>query len=150
MALPVRRHDDSESSRWEPLAELSRLNQQLQRYVDNWRDLPSLFGEGFAPLADVEETDDAFVVEIDLAGVKKDDVDIELSGRRLVVSGERKERERVGILRKRTRTVGQFRYEVVLPAELDEDGVSAALDEGVLSIRVPKAASERPRRIAVQ
>ncbi|HVL03607.1 MAG TPA: Hsp20/alpha crystallin family protein [Acidimicrobiales bacterium] len=150
MALPVRRHDDSESGRWEPLAELSRLNQQLQRYVDNWRDLPSLFGEGFAPLADVEETDDAFVVEIDLAGVKKDDVDIELSGRRLVVSGERKERERVGILRKRTRTVGRFRYEVVLPAELEEEGVSAALDEGVLSIRVPKAASERPRRITVQ
>lgn len=90
------------------------------------------------------------MVEIDLAGVKKDDVDIELSGRRLVVSGERKERERVGILRKRTRTVGRFRYEVVLPAELDEDGVSATLDEGVLSIRVPKEASERPRRITVQ
>ena len=150
MALPVRRQDDSEPARWEPFAELSRLNQQLQRYVDNWRDLPSLFGEGFAPLADVEETDDAFVVELDLAGVKKDDVDIELSGRRLVVSGERKERERIGILRKRTRTVGQFRYEVVLPADLDEEGVSAALDEGVLSIRVPKAPGARPRRIAVQ
>jgi HSP20 family protein len=89
-------------------------------------------------------------VEIELAGVKKDDVNIELAGRRLVVAGERKERERVGILRKRTRTVGRFHYEVVLPAELDEDGVTAELDEGVLTVRVPKAASERPRRIAVQ
>ncbi|MDP8955043.1 MAG: Hsp20/alpha crystallin family protein [Actinomycetota bacterium] len=150
MAVPARRNDDAELTRWDPLGELGRLNQQLQRYVDNWRDLPSLFGEGFAPLADVEETDDAFVVEIELAGVKKDDVDIELSGRRLVVSGERKERERVGILRKRTRTVGSFRYEVVLPAELDEEGVSAGLEEGVLTVRVPKAASERPRRITVQ
>jgi HSP20 family protein len=56
----------------------------------------------------------------------------------------------VGILRKRTRTVGSFRYEVVLPADLDEDGVSADLDEGVLTVRVPKAARERPRRITVQ
>ncbi len=150
MAVPARRDDDSDVGRWSPLAELTRINQQLQRYVDNWRDLPSLFGDGFAPLADVEETDDAFVVEIELAGVKKDDVNIELSGRRLVVTGERKERERVGILRKRTRTVGQFHYEVVLPAELDEDAVTAELDEGVLTIRVPKAASERPRRITVQ
>ena len=153
MALPVRRKDDSELGRRDAFADIAdfgRLNELLQRYVDNWRDFPSLFGEGFAPLADVEESDDAFVVEVELAGVKKDDVDIELSGRRLVVTGERKERERVGILRKRTRTVGRFRYEVVLPAELDEDGVTAELDEGVLSVRVPKAASERPRRITVQ
>jgi HSP20 family protein len=105
--------------------------------MDNWRDLSSLFGQGFAPLADVEETDDAFVVEVELAAVKKDDLNLELSGRRLVVTGERKERERVGILRKRTRTVGRFRCEVVPPADLDEDGVSAELAEGVLTVRVP-------------
>lgn len=150
MALPVRRNDESDLGRWDPFGELGRLNQQLQRYVDHWRDLPSSWGDGFAPLADVEETDDAFVVEIELAGIKKGDVDIELSGRRLVVSGERKERERAGILRKRTRTVGHFRYEVVLPTELDEDGASAGLDEGILTVRVPKAASDRPRRITVE
>ena len=150
MALPARRNDDADVARWDPVAELSRLNQQLQHYVENWRDLPSLFGDGFAPLADVEETDDAFVVEIELAGVDKEDVSIELSGRRLVVTGERKERERAGILRKRTRMVGRFRSEVILPAEVDEDGVTAELDRGVLTVRVPKAASERPRRITVQ
>lgn len=150
MTLPVRDDDGGDTARWDPMGELSRLNHHLQRVVDNWRDVPSTLGGGFAPLADVEETDDAFLVEIDLAGVKKDDVDIELSGRRLVVSGERKEREHIGILRRRTRTVGRFRYEVVLPGELDDDDVTATLDEGVLSVRVAKAASERPRRITVK
>ncbi len=150
MALPSRRNDDADVGRWDPVSELSRLSQQLQHYVENWRDIPSLFGEGFAPLADVEETDDAFVVEIELAGVDKEDLNIELSGRRLVVTGERKERERAGILRKRTRMVGSFRSEVVLPTEVDEDAVTAELDQGVLTVRVPKAASERPRRITVQ
>ena len=58
-------------------------------------------GEGFTPLADVEETDEAYLVEVELAGVKGDDIQVEVAGRRLSVSGERKERERVGILRPR-------------------------------------------------
>jgi HSP20 family protein len=95
-------------------------------------------------LADVEETDDAYLVEIELPGVKRDDVSVEVAGRRLTVSGERKERERVGILRRRTRAVGRFHYEVVLPGDVEEEGVSASMDEGVLTLRVLKAASGRP------
>ena len=147
MALPVRR-DEAEVTRWDPFSELSRLNQQLQRYVERWSDLPSLTG-GFTPLADVEETDDAYLVEIELPGVKRDDVSVEVTGRRLTVSGERKERERAGILRRRTRTVGRFHYEVVLPGDVEDEGVSASMDQGVLTVRVPKPASERPRRIPI-
>ena len=147
MTLPVRR-DEAEAARWDPFAELNRLNQQLQRYLERWSDLPTL-GGGFTPLADLEETDDAYLVEIELPGVKRDDVSVEVAGRRLTVSGERKERQRVGILRRRTRTAGRFHYEVVLPGEVEEEGVTASMEEGVLTVRVPKPASERPRRIAV-
>ena len=149
MAVPARR-DAAEAGRWDPFAELNRLNQQLQDYLERFTDLPSAGGATFfTPLADVEETDDAYLVEIELPGVKRDDVSLEVAGRRLSVSGERKERERVGILRRRTRTVGQFNYEVLLPGEVDEEGVSASMDEGVLTVRVPKPASARPRRIAI-
>ncbi len=147
MALPARR-EEAEASLWDPFAELNRLNQRLARYLERWSDLPAL-GSTFTPLADVEETDEAYLVEIELPGVKRDDVTVEVAGRRLSVSGERKERERVGILRRRTRTVGRFHYEVVLPGDVEEEGVSASMDEGVLTVRVPKAASERPRRIPV-
>ncbi len=103
----------------------------------------------FAPAADVEETADAFVVEIELAGIKKTEVNIEVSGRRLTVTGERKERERRGTVRRRTRSVGSFRYEIVLPTDVDDKKVEASMADGVLTVRVPKGATERPKRIAI-
>lgn len=148
MALPIRRNQE-ETARWDPLTEINRLSQQLQDYLGRWPSFPSVLGEGFTPLADVEETDDAYVVEVELPGVKGDDVSVEVAGRRLTVSGERKERERTGILRRQTRTVGRFHYEVILPGDIEEDGIEASLNEGVLTVRAPKAEAERPRRIPV-
>ncbi len=66
------------------------------------------------------------------------------------MTGERKERERAGILRRRTRVVGRFRYEVVLPGATDEEGVTASMEQGVLTVRAPKPERDRPRRIEVR
>ncbi len=149
MALPIRPRE-ADSSRWDPWAELNRFNQQLSHYLSNRGEPTSSIGDVFIPMADVEESDDAYLVEVELPGVKREDVSLEVSGRQLTVSGERKERERVGILRKRTRSVGRFQYQVTLPGQVDEAGVEASMDEGVLSVRVPKAVAERPRRIEVK
>ena len=149
MALPIRRSQE-DVTRWDPLSDINRLNEQLRDYLGRWSSLPSLLGEGFTPLADLEETEEAYVVEVELPGVKGDDIEVEVAGRRLTVSGERKKRERVGVLRRQTRTVGRFHYEVVLPGEVDEESIEASLDEGVLTVRVPKAEAERPKRIPVK
>ena len=154
MALPVRRDNheamEASASSWRPLAELERLNRDLASYLDSWRRLPDIFGgDGFTPLADVEETPEAYVVEVEVPGVRRDDIDIEIAGRRVSVRGERKEKERVGILRRRERTVGRFSCEVTLPGAVDEDGVEAHLEGGVLTLRLPKPDHERPRRIEI-
>jgi HSP20 family protein len=152
MALPVRHNnnnnDPSDVVRWDPFSDLDRLNRQLAGYLDSWRQAPGLLG-GFTPLADVEETPEGYTVEIELPGLRRDDIDIEIAGGRITVSGERKEKERAGILRRRERTVGRFTYEVTLPGDVDEDRVEAQLNDGVLTVRVPKPESERPRRIEI-
>lgn len=152
MALPVRRRteDLDESTGWAPLADLDRLTRQLTSYIDAWRNGPGLLGGGFTPLADVEETPEAYLVEVEVPGVKREDIDIEVAGRRISVHGERKEKERVGILRRRERTVGRFACEVTLPGDVDEDGVEAQLDGGVLTVRLPKPERDRPRRIEIR
>lgn len=157
MALPVRRttehHVETRPERtgWDPFGDLERVHRQLASFLDEWRPVVGgLGGNGFTPLADVEELDDAFVVEVELPGVKREDIDIEISGRRLTVSGERKEKERVGMLRRRERTVGRFHHEVVVPDDVDEAGVEAHLDEGVLTVRLPKPEHARARKIAIR
>lgn len=72
------------------------------------------------------------------------------SGRRLTVTGERKEKERVGTVRRRTRMLGRFRYEILLPSSVDEQTVDAELKDGVLTLRIPKAKAERAKQISIK
>lgn len=130
-------------------ADLMRPTVDLAHFPAMWEAVTAAFDDVFAPRADVEETDDAYLIELDLPGVRRRDVEVTVQGRRLVVAGERKEKERVGVLRRRTRNIGKFRYELVLPSEIDESGIEAHLDAGVMALRLPKVHADRPRRITV-
>lgn len=151
MALPVRRNTfEPQVFEVSPFTEFDRLTRQMFDLFDRaWRQ-PLWTEAGFVPAADLEETDKEFIVEIELPGVKREDIDIQISGRHLTVTGERKEKERVGVLRRRTRTVGRFHYEVTFPADVVEDNVEATYADGILTIVVPKAEAERVRKIQVK
>jgi HSP20 family protein len=149
MALPVRRGTDA--ARQDLGNEFDRITQQLSElFQEQWAVPSALRPDGFTPMADVEETGDGYLLEIELPGIKKKDIDIEIDGRRLVISGERPERQRTGWLRRQTRSWGRFRYEVVLGTDVDEDGVEATLQDGVLRVRVPKTSAGNPRHVEVK
>ena len=144
MPLPAR--SGSSTRNWQPFEDVDRFSRQLTNYLDGfWHD-----STGFTPMADVEELDDAYVVEIEVPGVAKDDLNIELADGRLVVTGERKEKHREGVLRSRTRTTGAFRYAVMLNNEVDTGGVTAKMEHGVLELRIPKAPKPTPTRIPIE
>ncbi|MBF8190586.1 Hsp20/alpha crystallin family protein [Nonomuraea sp. K274] len=102
----------------------------------------------WAPMADMSETEDSYVVEVDVPGARKDQIDVQLSERELIVSGEIEERESLRRHRKMRRT-GRFELRTLLPGEVDAERVEAHLSEGVLTITVPKAAAAKPRHIEV-
>jgi HSP20 family protein len=140
--------------RWEPFSELEQVNERMRRLLEQTlgqfgAPLSSEAG-GWSPFVDIEETDDAYVIEAELPGVKREDVDIELIGNELTISGEIKERERKGILRRQTRRVGRFNYRVTLPDQVDGDNIDANLSDGVLAVRVPKSERAQRRRIEVK
>lgn len=146
-ATPARRSD--------PLAEFEQLQEQMGQIITSFLRDP-LMGAGNAPApawmpaADIEETDDAYVLELDLPGVHKEDVNIELRENEVRITGEVKERERSGVLRRRSRRVGEFQYVVTLPTDIEPDKVEANLHDGVLTVRLGKAAASQPRQIEVQ
>jgi HSP20 family protein len=140
-ARPVRR--------FEPFREFDQLQAQLGELLESA--LAGAPGEGapWIPAVDIEETDDAWIVEAELPGVDKKDVDIQMNDSELVVRGEIKERERAGILRRRTRRVGEFEFRVTLPGQTDAEQIDAKLDGGVLTIRIPKPQETQPRHIDI-
>jgi HSP20 family protein len=104
----------------------------------------------WTPMADLSETDDAYVMEIELPGVRRKDIDVEINERELVVSGEMKQTEREGVLRRGTRRTGAFEFRAVLPAEVKAEDVDARLTDGVLKVAIPKAQPMKPRHIEVK
>ena len=151
--LPERR-STTEPQRWEPLSELEQMTQRMRRMLDQTfggfgLQSPLITeGAGWAPLVDIEEQDDAYVLEAELPGVKREDVNIEVAGNELSIRGEIKEKERKGVLRQRTRRTGRFEYRIALPEAVDPGKVDATLDNGVLTVRVPK--SERAQRQKIE
>ena len=150
-ALPTRRRDMTARPvrRFEPFREFDQLQAQMGELLESA--LAGAPGEGapWIPAVDIEETDDAWIVEAELPGVDKKDVDIQMNDSELVVRGEIKERERVGILRRRTRRVGEFEFRVTLPGQTDAEQIDAKLDGGVLAIRIPKPKETQPRHINI-
>jgi HSP20 family protein len=132
----------------QPFPELQALQEQMGDLMQRM----TSGGDGgpWMPLVDIEETDDAWLVEAEVPGASRDDIDVEVDDSELVVTGEIKERERKGILRRKTRRVGRFEFRVTLPGQTDAGNVEADLNDGVLTIRIPKPEASRPRRIQVR
>jgi HSP20 family protein len=104
----------------------------------------------WVPLVDIEERDDGYVIEAELPGVKREDVNVELVGNEVTISGEVQEQERQGVLRGSARRTGRFHYRVALPNAIDIDKAEAELNDGILTIRVPKSETAPRRRVEIK
>ena len=109
----------------------------------------------WVPLADLSETEDAYVVKVELPGVGKDQIDVQLQDRELVVSGEIPEQEQDGQnggrrRHRSTRRTGRFEFRAWLPGDVNADAVQGELTDGVLTLTVPKSAAAKPRKIEIK
>lgn len=152
-SLPERR-SRLEPERWEPQSELDQVAERMRRMLEQtfgslgWRSMQER--AGWLPVVDIAETDDAYIVEAELPGIQRQDVDIELVGNELTISGETKQREPEGTVRKQSRRRGRFDYRVTLPDQVDADKVTATLKDGVLEVRVPRSQRAPRRKIEVK
>ncbi len=141
--------------RLDPYREMEEINNRFSQLIQTFfGDTSMLTGAGgsslLAPPVDIEETDNAYVVYIDLPNVKPEDVTVEMRGEELRISGEFQQRERTGVVRRQNRPMGEFEYMVDLPSDIDANRVEATYDNGVLTVNAGKAQDAQPRRIEVR
>jgi HSP20 family protein len=140
--------------RWEPFRELGTLQSEMNRLFNTVYEGPG--GNGgtlrrWLPAMDLVETDDHFVLKMDLPGLSEEDVNIELEDSTLTITGERKaehEAGNEGFVRVE-RAYGAFQRSLTLPKGIDPEAVAAHFDRGVLELRVPKPEERKPRRITI-
>lgn len=142
--------------RFSPSTELRRMQREIDRLFDDF--VPTrASGNGdtetgvWTPRADVAETEDSYVLHVDAPGLKREDFNINWQEGTLTVSGERKweERsERENVVRVE-RAFGHFFRSFQLPKSVNGDMISAAYEDGVLTINIPKAEESKPRRIEI-
>jgi HSP20 family protein len=137
--------------RREPFQALQQeMDDLIHRFSAGWN--ADWAGGVSVPSIDLTETDKTIEVRMDLPGVKAEEIDIEVSGNTLRVSGERKEeKEEKGKTYHRVeRYSGSFARSVTLPCAVKEDKVSAQCHDGVLTISLPKTEEAKTHKIKVK
>jgi HSP20 family protein len=134
-----------------------RMARQFQEAARSWEtgettDWTRWTG-GAAMAVDLVDRDDEFVVTVDLPGFDRDDVDVRVTDRTLHIDAERESEtgtEAEGTYLRRERRRSSEQRTVRLPADVDEDDVTATMTNGVLTVTLPKAAETRGHRISVE
>lgn len=132
--------------------DLLSLRQAMDRLFEESFVNPSTwqFGEGQLVPVDVYTTTDDVVVQAILPGVKPEEVDITVEGNTLSISGDTSSTipAREGLLLQEIRR-GRFIRTLTLPAGLEADKATATFEDGVLTLRIPKAEQVKPRQIKI-
>ncbi|HNT34232.1 MAG TPA: Hsp20/alpha crystallin family protein [bacterium] len=138
---------------WFPFPGLFSLREEMDRFFrDAVGEAATEGAVGFIPPLDLAESEDSFTVQLDLPGVKQEDIEVSILGRTLTVKGEKtKESEIKEQNYHRTeRFVGSFRRAITLPSGVDAEKVKATYKAGVLELEIPKKEEAKPKQITVQ
>ncbi len=102
----------------------------------------------WSPPADLTETDDTYLVHVEVPGMHKDQLNVEVSDRELVITGEIPE-QTGGKRHRSSRPTGQFEFRATLPGDIKTDQVKAELADGVLTVTAPKSEAAKPSHVEV-
>ncbi len=108
--------------------------------VDPLRRFGAKVSEYFAPTSDAAAPDDAYVVEVELPGVKEEDISVQLHGDMLIVKGDKhsSHEEKNKTYYFSERTYGAFQRTFRLPSDIDDSSIEAVAADGVLTLRIPR------------
>lgn len=139
--------------RWNPTREIDTLQREMNRLFDDvfsptprWHS-----GTGFTPAAELQEKADSYELKLEIPGLEKEDLDIQVTADSVTISGERKSSTRTeedGSVRSEFR-YGSFQRVIPLPGLINNKGVEADYQDGILALNLPKAEEEKNKVVKV-
>ncbi|GAB4147669.1 MAG: Hsp20/alpha crystallin family protein [Planctomycetota bacterium] len=131
-----------------------RSQSPLQTLIDGFfsDSLPELFETGMLPRTDVSETDDGYIVEMELPGVPRDAIEVKIEGDHMVVSGERRSDQETSGRRwhRREHRYGSFSRTIALPSDAQRENIEATHADGILTLSIPKVPAAKPLTVKVK
>ncbi|HEX6673782.1 MAG TPA: Hsp20/alpha crystallin family protein [Actinomycetes bacterium] len=143
-------------SRWDPFRDLLAIQDEMNQVFGRALGRTEHGGEqatrAWAPALDIAERNDAYVVTVEVPGVKPEQLEITLEDGVLTISGERRfeEETKEAQYHRIERSYGAFRRSITLPTRVMSDAIDASFQDGVLTVVVPKAEEAKPKRIEVR
>jgi HSP20 family protein len=145
-------------SRWDPFQDLLSIQDEMnQLFTRAAGQRPSQGTESgrqrmWAPALDISERKDAYVVTVEVPGVKPEELDITLEDGLLTIQGERQFTQESSEQQwhRVERRYGSFRRSITLPSQVQAESIEASFDNGVLEVVVPKAEEAKPKKISVR
>lgn len=145
-------------SRFKPRTRQLRPMNEWQDFMNEFFGTPMMWrrtpGENmaWAPTADIYEQEDSYIIRAELPGVKKEDIEVSVTGDTLTIKGERNPAEDIGEEQYQCSEIcyGSFSRLITLPSAIDADKVEATYENGVMEIRVPKAKEAMPTKVEIK
>jgi len=142
-------------TRWKPFGDFVNLHDRINRLFEDEfsRDFPKSSGtlETWYPAADVFETKEEYVFKLEVPGLSKDDVNVELHNNILSISGEKKEEKEIKKehYHRVESFAGSFSRSFTLPKNTDSSKINASMKDGVLELRIAKAEETKSKSIPI-
>ena len=147
--------------RWDPFQDLRSAQDEMSQMspmlahalgLHNRKASGRTATTAWAPALDISERKDAYLVTVELPGLKAEDLDITMEDGLLTIQGERQftQESTEEQFHRVERRYGAFRRSITLPAHVLAEGIQASFEDGVLQILVPKAEEAKPKHIQVR
>jgi HSP20 family protein len=160
----IKENEKREVAPWRPFSELARMERDMERMFEDFWTRP-WFGLGWprrfraleevaprAPAIEIYEEKDDVVVKAELPGMKREDLELNISDNLLTIKGEKKKEEEVkekGYYYSE-RSYGSFTRTVEIPKDVQTDKVRASFKDGVLEIRIPKTEEAKRKEVKIK
>ena len=140
---------------WKPMRDFDSMFDRMTRllysgYRQEMEDKDQYMSD-WSPVTDIYETKDEYVFKVEVPGMNKEDVKVEVKDDNLWISGERKEEKEIkkdDYHRVESR-IGKFSRSFRLPNGIDQEKIKASMNNGILELKVPKPETKKPKNISI-